>query len=182
VASKESQLEFPTSLSSHDRLRVHQLAEEFGLRHDSTGEGKARHITVSRRSPASSGSVAPQPSSPPSPAQAEPEPRAEEPVTVVQAHCPVQLDLKALHLERLQRQQSSQAQTAKGQPGGDSRPQKASQKKKKKEPKGKATSLRHISSAVWFLSPATCHLVTGRSSACPQSPAGAGREKAWHIY
>ena len=141
VASKESQLEFPTSLSSHDRLRVHQLAEEFGLRHDSTGEGKARHITVSRRSPASSGSVAPQPSSPPSPAQAEPEPRAEEPVTVVQAHCPVQLDLKALHLERLQRQQSSQAQTAKGQPGGDSRPQKASQKKKKKEPKGPVMAL-----------------------------------------
>lgn len=142
VASKEAQLEFPTSLSSHDRLQVHQLAEEFGLRHDSTGEGKARHITVSRRSPAGSGSVAPQPPSPPSPVQAEPE--AEEPVAVAQPHGPAQLDLKALHLERLQRQQSCQAQTAKGQPGGGSRPQKAPQKKKKKEPKGKATSLKHI--------------------------------------
>lgn len=136
VASKEAQLEFPTSLSSHDRLRVHQLAEEFGLKHDSTGEGKARHITVSRRSPAGSGGATPQPPSPPSPAQAEPEPQAEQPVG--QPHGPTQLDLKALHLERLQRQQGCQAQS---QPGGGSRPQKAPQKKKKKEPKGPAMAL-----------------------------------------
>ncbi|GAB1301960.1 DNA-binding protein SMUBP-2 [Apodemus speciosus] len=139
VASKETQLEFPTSLSSHDRLRVHQLAEEFGLRHDSTGEGKARHITVSRRSPAASGGVAPPPPSPPSPAQAEPEPQGEHPVG--QPHGPTQLDLKALHLERLQRQQGCQAQTAKSQPGVGLRPQKAPQKKKKKEPKGPAMAL-----------------------------------------
>lgn len=139
VASKETQLEFPTSLSSHDRLRVHQLAEEFGLRHDSTGEGKARHVTVSRKSPAASGGVVPQPPSPPSPAQAEPEPQGEHPVG--QPHGPTQLDLKALHLERLQRQQGCQAQTAKGQPGVGSRPQKAPQKKKKKEPKGPAMAL-----------------------------------------
>lgn len=142
MASKEAQLEFPTSLSSHDRLRVHQLAEEFGLKHDSTGEGKARHITVSRRSPAGSGGVAPQPPSPPSPTQAEPEPQAEQPIG--QPHGPTQLDLKALHLESLQRQQGDQALTAKGQPGVGSRPQKAAQKKKKKEPKGKATSLQHL--------------------------------------
>ncbi|XP_034377122.1 DNA-binding protein SMUBP-2 [Arvicanthis niloticus] len=139
VASKEAQLEFPTSLSSHDRLRVHQLAEEFGLKHDSTGEGKARHITVSRRSPARSGGVAPQPPSPPSPTQAEPEPQAEQPIG--QPHGPTQLDLKALHLESLQRQQSDQALTAKGQPGVGSRPQKAAQKKKKKEPKAPAMAL-----------------------------------------
>lgn len=146
VASKEAQLEFPTSLSSHDRLRVHQLAEEFGLKHDSTGEGKARHITVSRRSPAGSGGsggVAPQPPSPPSPTQAELEPQAEQPIG--QPHGPTQLDLKALHLESLQRQQSDQALTAKGQPGVGLRPQKAAQKKKKKEPKGKAaSSLQHL--------------------------------------
>ncbi|XP_028727335.1 DNA-binding protein SMUBP-2 [Peromyscus leucopus] len=134
VASKESQLEFPTSLSSHDRLRVHQIAEEFGLRHDSTGEGKARHITVSRKSPAGPGGVAPRPPSPPSPAQAEPQPLAEEPPG--QAQGPTQLDLKALHLERLQRQPRSQAQAAKAQPGLGLRPQKAPQKKKKKETKG----------------------------------------------
>lgn len=199
VASKEAQLEFPTSLSSHDRLRVHQLAEEFGLKHDSTGEGKARHITVSRRSPAGSGSATPQPPSPPSPAQAEPEPQVEQPVG--QPHGPTQLDLKALHLERLQRQQGCQAQT---QLGGGSRPQKAPQKKKKKEPKGKATpSLKHmvlcgscplpfrrqtpLTSWIllfpWLLSPwpGLPGAVTGRSPICPQSPAGAGRDKAWQF-
>nr|1MSZ_A Chain A, DNA-binding protein SMUBP-2 [Homo sapiens]2LRR_A Chain A, DNA-binding protein SMUBP-2 [Homo sapiens] len=49
MASKKMQLEFPPSLNSHDRLRVHQIAEEHGLRHDSSGEGKRRFITVSKR-------------------------------------------------------------------------------------------------------------------------------------
>lgn len=49
VASEQTQLEFPSSLSSHDRMRVHQIAEEHGLRHDSAGEGKNRFITVSKR-------------------------------------------------------------------------------------------------------------------------------------
>lgn len=153
VASKESQLEFPASLSSHDRLRVHQIAEEFGLRHDSSGEGKARHITVSRKSPAGSGGVAPQPPSPPSPVLAESEPLAEQPLG--QSHGPAQLDLKTLHLERLQRQQGSQVQPVKAQPGVGSRPQKAPQKKKKKETKGEPQLL----SRSWgHLVPVSCHL------------------------
>ncbi|CAH6793435.1 DNA-binding protein SMUBP-2 [Phodopus roborovskii] len=136
VASKESQLEFPASLSSHDRLQVHQIAEAYGLRHDSTGEGKARRITVSRKNPAGSGGVAPEPPSPPSAAQAEPELPSEQPLG--QALGPTQPDLKALHLERLQRQQGS---SAKAQLGVGSRPQKAHQKKKKKETKGPAPAL-----------------------------------------
>lgn len=157
VASKESQLEFPTSLSSHDRLRVHQIAEEFGLRHDSSGEGKARHITVSRKSPAGSGGVAPQPPSPPSPAQAESEPLAEQPLG--QSHGPTQLDLKALHLERLRRQQGGQAQPDKTQPGVGSRPQKAPQKKKKKETKGEPQ----------LLSGSRCHLVPVSATCHPST-------------
>ncbi|KAL4697416.1 hypothetical protein H8959_003114 [Pygathrix nigripes] len=51
MASDKTQLEFPPSLNSHDRLRVHQIAEEHGLRHDSSGEGKRRFITVSKRAP-----------------------------------------------------------------------------------------------------------------------------------
>ena len=51
VASEKTQLEFPASLKPHDRLRVHQIAEEFGLRHDSTGKGRERFITVSKRPP-----------------------------------------------------------------------------------------------------------------------------------
>lgn len=159
VASKASQLEFPTSLSSHDRLRVHQIAEECGLRHDSTGEGKARRITVRRKSPAGSGGVAPQPPSPPSPAQPEPEPLSEQPLG--QPHGPTQLDLKALHLERLQRQQGGQAQPAKAQPGVGLRPQKAQQKKKKKETKGEPQFLLSawcLSHASCLLPPATCRL------------------------
>uniref|UniRef100_A0A8C5LCH1 DNA-binding protein SMUBP-2 n=1 Tax=Jaculus jaculus TaxID=51337 RepID=A0A8C5LCH1_JACJA len=134
VASEETKLEFPTSLNSHDRLLVHQLAEEHGLRHDSAGEGKARRITVRKRSPVGAGSRAPQSPATPSPAQPEPEPSLEK------QSSRAQLDLKALHLERLQRQQSGQAQLAKAQPGMGSGLQKAPQKKKKKEPKGCAAS------------------------------------------
>ncbi|KAL4613212.1 DNA-binding protein SMUBP-2 isoform X1 [Arapaima gigas] len=46
--SNRAQLDFPTSLSSHDRLLVHQISEELGLKHESTGEGRERHITVSK--------------------------------------------------------------------------------------------------------------------------------------
>ncbi|XP_008844548.2 DNA-binding protein SMUBP-2 isoform X2 [Nannospalax galili] len=147
VASKETQLEFPTALNSHDRLRVHQIAEEFGLRHSSTGQGKARRITVSKRSPGATGAVVRQPPSPLSPAQPKPqaaepepqaelEPRAEPPLG--EPNSQVQLDLKALHLERLQRQQGGQAQPAKAQPGVGSGLQKVLQKKKKKEVKALA--------------------------------------------
>lgn len=38
---RRAQLEFPASLNPHDRLRVHQIAEEFGLRHDSTRKGRS---------------------------------------------------------------------------------------------------------------------------------------------
>lgn len=46
--SKRSELPFPPSFNSHDRLLVHQAAEELGLLHESRGEGKERCITVSR--------------------------------------------------------------------------------------------------------------------------------------
>ncbi|MEQ2164211.1 hypothetical protein GOODEAATRI_004339 [Goodea atripinnis] len=39
---------FPSSFNSHDRLLVHQIAEELGLVHESRGEGGDRCITVSR--------------------------------------------------------------------------------------------------------------------------------------
>ncbi|MEQ2202434.1 hypothetical protein XENOCAPTIV_030574 [Xenoophorus captivus] len=39
---------FPSSFNSHDRLLVHQIAEELGLVHESRGEGGDRFITVSR--------------------------------------------------------------------------------------------------------------------------------------
>ncbi|KAJ8391365.1 hypothetical protein AAFF_G00089950 [Aldrovandia affinis] len=39
-------LPFPSSLNSHNRLLVHQISEELGLRHESVGEGNSRRITV----------------------------------------------------------------------------------------------------------------------------------------
>ncbi|XP_003468365.3 DNA-binding protein SMUBP-2 [Cavia porcellus] len=129
VASEEMQLRFPASLNSHDRLRVHQIAEEYGLRHDSAGEGKARCITVSKRGHGVS-SRAPLPAVASSPGQ--PERPPEEQCT--QAG----VDLKVLHLERLQRVQGTQEQPAKKeQPVLGSGLQKFPEKKKKKEAKGR---------------------------------------------
>lgn len=47
--SGEVQLDFPSSLNAHDRMLIHQLAEEYGLQHVSTGEGSARHISIRRK-------------------------------------------------------------------------------------------------------------------------------------
>lgn len=44
-------LDFPASLNSHDRMVVHEVAEELGLNHSSIGEGKARHIQISKKAP-----------------------------------------------------------------------------------------------------------------------------------
>ncbi|KAF3822350.1 hypothetical protein GH733_007724 [Mirounga leonina] len=142
VASEKTQLEFPASLNSHDRMWIHQIAEEHGLRHDSTGEGKKRFITVSKRAPpappalqrpAGTGSQAPAgPTAPsPSPTQSKPslgEQSSQDP-----------LNLKALHLERLQREKSRRERPAKeGQQASCSGPRTLAEKKKKKEAKGHA--------------------------------------------
>ncbi|KAM8816062.1 DNA-binding protein SMUBP-2 [Rhynchonycteris naso] len=157
VASEQMQLEFPTSLNSHDRLRVHLIAEEYGLRHDSAGEGRARFITVSKRSspampaPARADSQAPLQPEPPSPAQAQPPspvqadsqaPLQPEPPSPAQAEPPRDpcgRDLRALHLERLQREQGRRGQPATdGSRAVGSGLRKLPEKKKKKDVKGPA--------------------------------------------
>ncbi|XP_010955079.2 DNA-binding protein SMUBP-2 [Camelus bactrianus] len=141
VASEETQLEFPASLNSHDRMRVHQIAEELGLRHDSSGEGKERFITVSKR-------VLPAPAAPPPPAGTDskapvcpetPSPEQTEPPSLEQTEPPIrgpgsrdQLDLRALHLERLQRARGRQEQqTREGPQAAGSGLRKLPEKKKK---------------------------------------------------
>lgn len=144
VASEKTQLEFPASLNSHDRMWIHQIAEEHGLRHDSTGEGKKRFITVSKRAPpappappppAGAGSQTPVGPRAPGPTQTDPplgEPSSQDP-----------LNLKALHLERLQREKSRQERPAKEGPAKEGQQASRSglrtlpEKKKKKEAKGK---------------------------------------------
>lgn len=51
LASSEAQLDFPASLNSHERMLIHVLAEELGLQHLSSGEGRDRYISVRKRLP-----------------------------------------------------------------------------------------------------------------------------------
>ncbi|XP_046926362.1 DNA-binding protein SMUBP-2 isoform X2 [Lynx rufus] len=128
VASENTRLEFPASLNSHDRMWIHQIAEEHGLRHDSTGEGKKRFITVSKRAPPAPPPPAGGPTAP-GPTEAEPPPGEQS------GRDPP--DLKALHLERLQREKSRREPRAEqGQQASRSGPRKLPEKKKKKEVKG----------------------------------------------
>ncbi|XP_019712745.1 DNA-binding protein SMUBP-2 isoform X2 [Hippocampus comes] len=91
----KSELEFPPSFNSHDRLLVHQIAEELGLTHQSKGEGKDRCITVSRptaqeqaeREESKGAATSQQQDTPQHPPKESP------------------LDLKSLHVERMQREQ-----------------------------------------------------------------------------
>ncbi|XP_048112394.1 DNA-binding protein SMUBP-2 [Alosa alosa] len=108
----QTELRFPASLNSHDRLLVHQIAEELGLNHESQGEGKDRHITVTATSPAG-------PQEPSSEGTGEPEPQLDRPTDVVTppdqqgAAAAGGVDLKSLHLERMRREQQKREEKAK---------------------------------------------------------------------
>ncbi|XP_072495490.1 DNA-binding protein SMUBP-2 isoform X2 [Notamacropus eugenii] len=49
LESRKTLLEFPASLNAHDRMLIHQLAEEYGLKHESVGEGKERYVSVRKK-------------------------------------------------------------------------------------------------------------------------------------
>ncbi|KAJ8002485.1 hypothetical protein DPEC_G00159400 [Dallia pectoralis] len=93
-----AQLQFPSTLNSHDRLLVHQVAEELGLNHESQGEGKDRFIVVSRPPAESNGSGE------------EPEPLLPAVVLEEESNgtgppgCQPAVDLKSLHLDRMRRE------------------------------------------------------------------------------
>ncbi|KAG7245412.1 hypothetical protein INR49_010863 [Caranx melampygus] len=108
----QSEMQFPSSFNSHDRLLVHQIAEELGLVHESKGEGKDRCITVSRP-------LASKPAEEPTQAQEEEKAEEEEaqeeetipnPQSEPQSQPP--LDLKSLHLERMKREQQKREENA----------------------------------------------------------------------
>uniref|UniRef100_A0A671NPW4 DNA helicase n=1 Tax=Sinocyclocheilus anshuiensis TaxID=1608454 RepID=A0A671NPW4_9TELE len=97
--SSKTELQFPSTLNSHERLLVHELSEEMGLRHESQGEGKNRCITVSR---------------PPSGLEKSVEPEQPDVIACTAAKLQEELqkgpsqpavDLKSLHLERMRREQ-----------------------------------------------------------------------------
>ncbi|KAL7992064.1 hypothetical protein Chor_016320 [Crotalus horridus] len=111
--SGEVQLDFPPSLNAHDRMLIHQLAEEYGLQHMSTGEGSTRYISICKKDPPTELSVGD---------------------TLVCQHeliqsCPKEIDagneeresgagpgatdLKTLHVERMQRRRAKKEERVK---------------------------------------------------------------------
>ncbi|RXM31129.1 hypothetical protein EOD39_7248 [Acipenser ruthenus] len=105
----KKRLDFPPSLNSHDRMLVHQISEELGLTHESTGEGKERYITVSRphtfqRYSKASTEMKVQESVEKT-KQEDTEEREEKEVPKA-TECTAKVDLKTLHLERMQREQA----------------------------------------------------------------------------
>ncbi|NWV82166.1 SMBP2 protein, partial [Dasyornis broadbenti] len=132
LASGEAQLDFPASLNSHERMLVHVLAEEYGLQHLSSGEGRARFISVRKRLPE-------QPP-PPSEPRAQPQrPGGNSPDPAERRESSEgsgKVDLKSLHLERVQREKARREEAARKvqEPGRGSR------KKDKSEVKGKAAA------------------------------------------
>ncbi|CAM4581695.1 unnamed protein product [Leuciscus chuanchicus] len=101
----KTELQFPSTLNSHERLLVHELSEEMGLRHESQGEGKNRRITVSRP-----------PSGPEKPVKEPEQPdmtgctaaktqEESQKASSQKASSQAAIDLKSLHLERMRREQ-----------------------------------------------------------------------------
>ncbi|XP_031138740.1 DNA-binding protein SMUBP-2 [Sander lucioperca] len=132
-ASNQSELQFPSSFNSHDRLLVHQIAEELGLVHESKGEGKDRCITVARP-------LVPTPAE--EPRQEEDEEAQEEetvPNPQIEPLCQPPLDLKSLHLERMKREQQKREENAQQKKQQNNIPPAQAQSlKKPKSAKGKS--------------------------------------------
>ncbi|KAM4898490.1 DNA-binding protein SMUBP-2 [Sylvia borin] len=151
LASSEAQLDFPASLNSHERMLVHVLAEELGLQHLSSGEGRDRYISVRKRLPKQPPLPSqplpepPPPSEPPLPSQPLPEPPLPSEPQHPSGNSPDpaepgenskgsgKVDLKALHLERVQREKARREEAARKV----QEPSRGSRKKDKSEAKGK---------------------------------------------
>ncbi|NXW44675.1 SMBP2 protein, partial [Nyctiprogne leucopyga] len=146
LESSESQLDFPPSLSSHDRMLVHVMAEEHGLQHLSTGEGRSRYLSVRKKEPTEPSlptEPSPPPNTPPSKQLPLPHPQHPNRETPVPAEprgsseSSGKVDLKTLHLERVQREKARQEEAARKAPEPSAGLQGSSRRKDKNEAKGK---------------------------------------------
>ncbi|KAL0968844.1 hypothetical protein UPYG_G00272620 [Umbra pygmaea] len=99
----QDELRFPPTLNSHDRLLVHQVAEELGLNHESQGEGKDRCITVCRPPAGTHQAGEGQEPEPLQPAASLEEKKIS--CSAGSSHQSAAIDLKSLHLERMRREQ-----------------------------------------------------------------------------
>ncbi|XP_054826082.1 DNA-binding protein SMUBP-2 [Eublepharis macularius] len=139
LKSSATQLDFPSSLNAHDRLLVHQWAEEYGLQHVSTGEGKGRYISICKRVATTS---LPQEVSE---AHEELLPhRSPSPPTEIHSYekessaSAGKVDLKTLHMERIQREKARREAKAKLNRELNANLQEIAEKKHTNEAKGKA--------------------------------------------
>lgn len=131
------ELQFPSSLNSHDRLLVHQISEELGLRHESQGEGKDRCITVSR--PPTSGPGSEEELVAEKCAQPEAkEVKKNDPEPKSGSSSQIQLNLKSLHLERMKREQEKREENAQLKKQHDNLHTMQNQTAKKSKSKGKS--------------------------------------------
>ncbi|XP_062973117.1 DNA-binding protein SMUBP-2 [Elgaria multicarinata webbii] len=147
--SSETQLDFPPSLNAHDRLLIHQLAEEYGLQHVSMGEGRERYISVRKKAVSTDVSLGnvkackeelpDRPLSPPK----EINHRKERGSSTGAG----KVDLKALHMERLQREKAKREERAKQSQELNVKLQEITGKKHKSEAKGNATVKAGVESA-----------------------------------
>ncbi|XP_010074120.1 PREDICTED: LOW QUALITY PROTEIN: DNA-binding protein SMUBP-2-like, partial [Pterocles gutturalis] len=140
LESSEPQLDFPPSLNSHDRMLVHLLAEEYGLQHGSSGEGRERYISVRKKEPAEPSPPAATPDSEQLPRPQPQHPGRETPVPAEPGGSSWgsgKVDLKTLHLERVQREKARQEEAARKAEEPSASLQGSSRKKEKSEAKGK---------------------------------------------
>ncbi|XP_072193027.1 DNA-binding protein SMUBP-2 [Excalfactoria chinensis] len=151
LQSDEPQLDFPSSLSPHDRMLIHLLAEEHGLQHISTGEGRDRYISIRKEL----GQAAVAPAATPSEQQPAPQPQDSSGEVLAPTELEERsegsgkVDLKRLHLERVQREKARREEMArKAQESSISTRGGSSRKKDKSECKGKAAAKTTADSAL----------------------------------
>ncbi|XP_074951406.1 DNA-binding protein SMUBP-2 isoform X2 [Phalacrocorax aristotelis] len=140
LESSETQLDFPPSLNSHDRMLVHLMAEEHGLQHVSTGDGRERYISVRKKEPAKPSPPAAAPPSKQLPLPQPQHPSREAPVPAEpgrSSNSSEKVDLKTLHLERVQREKARREEAARKAQEPSAGLQGSSRKKDKSEAKGK---------------------------------------------
>ncbi|XP_042311748.1 DNA-binding protein SMUBP-2-like [Sceloporus undulatus] len=138
--SSETQLDFPPSLNAHDRLLIHQLAEEYGLQHISLGEGKERYISIRRKTAATNVSIGDVKA-----CEQELSPKDPSPLREISGHTeervssasPGKVDLKTLHMERMQREKARREEREKQNPQRNVNLQEITGKKHKNDIKGK---------------------------------------------
>ncbi|XP_067902110.1 DNA-binding protein SMUBP-2 isoform X2 [Heterodontus francisci] len=160
--SARTTFEFPSSLNSHDRLLVHQIAEELGLEHFSIGESRDRFIVIAKSGflekqrrldgqsdqkmqevPQKSNNLVPQ-----IPVEKEKEwtlTELEGPQDCTPCVSQSKLDLKTLYMERMQREQAKREEKAKQKPHSSTAVSLKTKNKKSAE-KGKASTKKATAS------------------------------------